>query len=139
VNARCDRSSPATASALRAAATPTAAQLVGHDAELLARRLLEDAGLVFVAGNVRYKVGELDLVMKDQRTLVFVEVRARATHGFGGAAGSIDRRKQLRLQRAANRFLLDNFGQKAWPACRFDVIAFEAGTPNWIIDAFDAA
>ena len=122
-----------------AAASPTAAQLAGQSAESGARRLLERAGLRFVAANIRYKVGEIDLVMNDGEALVFVEVRARSSQVFGGAAGSVDHRKRLRLQRAANRFLLDNFGQRAWPSCRFDVIAFEAGTPNWIKGAFDAA
>jgi putative endonuclease len=121
------------------AASRTAAQLAGQGAESRARRLLEDAGLRFVAANVRYKVGELDLVMNDGEALVFVEVRTRSSALFGGAAGSIDYRKRLRLQRAANRYLLQNFGQRDWPACRFDVIAFETGTPNWIRGAFDAA
>jgi putative endonuclease len=94
---------------------------------------------VHVAANVRYKVGELDLVMRDGATLVFVEVRSRRSAGFGGAAGSIDRRKQLRLRRAANLFLLQRFGQRRWPACRFDVVAYEAGRPNWIRAAFGAA
>lgn len=130
------RPTPTTAAAI--AAAPTAAQLAGQCAELKARQLLESAGLRFVAANVRYKVGEIDLVMNDGDALVFVEVRSRNSPMFGGAAGSIDHRKRLRLQRAANRFLLVNFGQQSWPACRFDVIAFEAGAPNWIKGAFDA-
>lgn len=116
----------------------TAAQRAGQKAEARARELLLQAGLRFVAANVRYKVGELDLVMKDREVLVFVEVRTRSSSAFGGAAGSIDWRKRLRLRHAANRYLLERFGQRAWPACRFDVIAFEAGEPNWIRAAFDA-
>jgi len=112
---------------------------VGQAAEAEARRLMEDAGLACVAANVRYKVGELDLVMRDGAALVFVEVRTRSSQRFGGAAASVGHRKQLRLQRAAARFLLERFGQRAWPACRFDVIAFEAGTPHWIRGAFDTA
>lgn len=88
---------------------------------------------------MRYKVGEIDLVMRDADTLVFVEVRSRGSGGFGGAAASIDHRKQLRLSRAANRYLLERFGQQRWPACRFDVVAYEAGRANWIRGAFDAA
>ena len=118
------------------AAVPTAAQQAGSDAELAARHLLESAGLEFVAANVRYKAGEIDLVMRDDAALVFVEVRSRASRTFGGAAASVDHRKRLRLQRAANLFLLQHFDQRQWPACRFDVIAFEAGTPDWIKAAF---
>jgi putative endonuclease len=117
-------------------AAETAAQSAGADAEQAARRLLEAAGLSFVAGNVRYKAGEIDLVMRDAAALVFVEVRSRASTRFGGAAASVDRRKRLRLQRAAHLFLLENFGQRHWPACRFDVVAYEAGAPNWIKAAF---
>ena len=117
---------------------PTEAQLAGQGAESRARSLLEQAGLRFVAANVRYKVGELDLVMNDGAALVFVEVRARRSAAFGGAAGSIDWRKRLRLRHAASRYLLERFGQRGWPPCRFDVVAFEAGAPNWIRGAFDA-
>ena len=117
----------------------TARQIAGQDAESAARRLLEAAGLGFVAANVRYKVGELALVMRDGTTLVFVEVRARSSSAFGGAAGSIDQRKQWKLRRAANLFLLERYGQRRWPACRFDVVAFEAGRANWMRAAFDAA
>ena len=117
----------------------TAAQIAGHGAESRARDLLEQSGLRFVAANVRYKVGELDLVMNDGGALVFVEVRARGSSAFGGAAASIDSRKRLRLRRAANRYLLQRFGQHEWPACRFDVVAFEPGGPNWIRGAFDSS
>jgi len=117
---------------------PTAAQLSGSRAELDARRLLQEAGLSYVAANVRYKVGELDLVMTDGPALVFIEVRTRWSRGFGGAAASIDHRKRSRMQRAASRYLLEHFAQTAWPECRFDVVAFESGTPNWIKSAFDA-
>ncbi len=95
------------------------------------------AGLVPVARNLRYKVGELDLVMRDGATLVFVEVRARRSLAFGGAAASVDARKQMRLRRAAQCYLQAAFGQRAWPACRFDVVAFEAGEPRWLKAAFE--
>ena len=131
------RAAPTTAPTT-APAAPTAAQRAGAGAELQARRLLQDAGLHYVAANVRYKVGELDLVMRDGAALVFVEVRLRSTSGFGGAAASVDHRKRLRLRRAANRYLLDHFGQSAWPECRFDVVAFEAGRADWFKSAFDA-
>ena len=108
---------------------------LGQEAEVRARALLEEAGLVFVASNVRYRVGELDLVMRDGQTLVFIEVRRRASARFGGAAASVDTRKQQRLQRAAQRYLMLTFGSRP-PPCRFDVLAFEAGVPLWIKAAF---
>lgn len=82
------------------------------------------------------KVGELDLVVSDHQTLVFVEVRYRASAAFGGAAGSVGAAKQLRIRRSAELYLLRRFGQAAWPACRFDVIAIEGDQLNWIKNAF---
>ena len=118
-----------------AADTGAAAAAPGRQAETRARALLEAAGLAFVAGNVRYRVGELDLVMRDGGTLVFVEVRERRSLRFGGAAASVDFRKRQRLTRAAQRYLALAFGPKP-PPCRFDVVAFEAGEPHWIKAAF---
>ena len=119
--------------------TATAAQVAGQDAESAARRLLERAGLDFVAANVCYKVGEIDLVMRDGDSLVFVEVRARRSRAFGGAAASIGHRKQERLRRAAQCYLLQSFGQRAWPSCRFDAVVFDDGSHEWIRDAFGGA
>ena len=116
--------------------SPTSAQIAGQDAESAARRLLERAGLGFVAANVRYKVGEIDLVMRDGESLVFIEVRARRSRAFGGAAASIGPRKQARLRRAAQCYLLESFGQRAWPGCRFDAVVFDGRSHEWIRDAF---
>ena len=104
-------------------------------AENAARDALLKAGLREVARNVNYRGGELDLVMRDGETLVFVEVRERASRRFGGAAASIDARKRLRLQRAAQRYLQLTYGERL-PPCRFDVIAFEGGEPHWHKAAF---
>lgn len=117
----------------------TPRQAAGASAERQARRLLEAAGLVWIAGNVRFKVGELDLVMRDGAELVFVEVRIRRSNAFGGAAASVDARKQLRLRRAAARYLLERYGQREWPACRFDVVVYDGERPEWIRAAFGAA
>ena len=75
--------------------------------------------------------------MQDGPELVFVEVRSRRSAAFGGAAGSVDGRKRLRLQRAASRYLLEHYGHREWPPCRFDVVAWEDDRPDWIRAAFD--
>ncbi len=116
--------------------TPRA--IAGAAAEARARAHLAAHGLRFVAANVRYRLGEIDLVMMDADTLVFVEVRARASMRFGGAAASVDSRKQAKLRRAAAIYLQQHFGSHEWPACRFDVVAFEGGAPSWIRGAFDS-
>jgi len=106
----------------------------GDGGEQRARAFLEGQGLSHVASNVRSKRGEIDLVMQDDKTLVFVEVRLRTSERFGGAAASIDHRKQTRLAAAAAYFLQR---QRRQAACRFDVVAIDAtGSLNWIRDAF---
>jgi putative endonuclease len=77
--------------------------------------------------------------MQDGDTLVFVEVRFRAQQGFGGAAASVDRRKQNKLIKAAQLYLLKHFANNP-PPCRFDVVAMEDSQQgpciNWIKNAF---
>jgi putative endonuclease len=108
----------------------------GEEAEELAARFLAGQGLVVVARNYRTRLGEVDLVARDGATLVFVEVRLRSWSAFGGAAGSVDGRKQRRIVAAARHYLA-RLG--AEPACRFDVITLQGrpATPSWIRGAFD--
>lgn len=119
----------------------------GDEGEAFARRYLELAGLAFVAANVRYRDGELDLVMRDGRSagrrepvLVFVEVRRRAHGNYGGAVGSITPAKRRRVVAAAAHFLV-GLGLRALPVCRFDVVTLEGNAAHgfcieWIRDAF---
>ncbi|MEM7251754.1 MAG: YraN family protein [Pseudomonadota bacterium] len=115
-------------------------RLDGKLAERRAQQFLERAGLVVVARNYRTRWGELDLVMHEGDTVVFVEVRARAPNSVLSAAESVDWAKQHRLQTTAEHYLARYHGVDT-PACRFDVIAM-TGSPNrphitWIRDAFD--
>ncbi|QEI08549.1 YraN family protein [Pigmentiphaga aceris] len=107
----------------------------GAEQEALALAHLENAGLQLLARNVASRVGELDLVMQDGDILVFVEVRARSSSRFGGAAASVTFAKQQRLTRAAQVFL-----KTAWrgpvPRCRFDVVAISPEGIAWLRDAF---
>ncbi|VWD52427.1 hypothetical protein BLA39750_06302 [Burkholderia lata] len=109
---------------------------VGAAFEQRARQFLERRGLVFVAANVTMRGGELDLVMREpDGMLVFVEVRARRSVRHGGAAASVGWRKRRRLVAAALQFWARH---GAGAACRFDVVAFEAGRLVWLRDAFRA-
>ena len=118
--------------------TREAARHRGEEAEELAARLLAKKGLVVLARNYRTRFGEVDLVARDGATLVFVEVRARSWGAFGGAAGSVDTRKQRRIVAAARHYLA-RLGTE--PRCRFDVVALQGpnGEPAWIRAAFDTA
>ena len=90
---------------------------------------LERRGLVRLAANFRCRGGELDLVMRDADTIVFVEVRQRSHAGFGGAAASIDAHKLRRLRRAAQAWLAR---YPLPPPCRLDVIAIDGGAIRWL-------
>ncbi len=111
-------------------------QHAGDAAEQAAAQHLAAAGCSIVARNARYRDGEVDLIARERDVLVFVEVRMRTGSRFGGAAVSVDTLKQRRVARAAQHWLLRNYGER-WPACRFDVVAVDAnGTIEWIRDAF---
>lgn len=114
---------------------------LGAAVEAAVREHLTDAGLQPVAANANYRLGELDLVMLDRDTLVFIEVRYRRDDRFGGGAASVDFRKQRKLVRAAQLFL-QRHPRYADGPCRFDVVEAE-GDPtapqlNWLRDAFRA-
>lgn len=124
-------------------ATKTAAKLTtkqrGDAAEARALAHLRAAGMRPVEVNYRTPGrggGEIDIVMRDRDgTLVFVEVRQRASASHGGAAGSIGAVKQRRIVFAA-RYYLTRFASP--PPCRFDVVSVEAETVTWLKAAFDA-
>lgn len=88
-----------------------------------------------MARNYRCRMGEIDLILEDRGTLVFVEVRLRSNAGFGGAAASITARKQDRLIRAAQHYLQQ---LRVLPPCRFDAVLLDGGRMEWIRDAFGA-
>lgn len=116
----------------------TPKQRAGDRAEDAALAHVVASGCQLLARNARYPDGELDLIVRDGELLAFVEVRLRSRASFGGAAASVDRFKQKRILRAAQRWLAENFGQR-WPACRFDVVTVDGdGTIEWIRDAFTA-
>ena len=111
----------------------------GDEAEAAALAHLQAAGLVLAARNYRTPGrggGEIDLIMRDPRdgTLVFVEVRQRASTSHGGAASSITGVKQRRIVFAARHYLS---GLRTLPPCRFDVVLVETRI-EWIRAAFDA-
>ncbi len=116
------------------------AQQTGRAAEEQALLHLQRAGLKLLQRNWRCRLGELDLVMLDGDTVVFVEVRFRRHQAWGGAAESVDSRKRARLSAAAEHFLQEHPRWRRNP-CRFDVVAMSPGalpqSLNWIQNAFD--
>jgi putative endonuclease len=109
--------------------------LLGQSAEARAEAFLITQGLTSVARNWRCRFGEIDLIMQDGPTRVFVEVRLRSRSEFGGAAASVTPAKQRKLLTAARQYL---GGLKTLPPCRFDVVALDGNSaPAWIKHAFD--
>ena len=114
----------------------------GREAEAYALQHLQQHGLQLIAQNWLCKRGELDLVMLDGDTVVFVEVRYRRHSAWGGAIESVDFRKQQKVILAA-QLSLQKETRWADSACRFDVVAVEGaadcGSPlNWIKHAFES-
>ncbi|MDM7948925.1 YraN family protein [Hydrogenophaga sp.] len=141
------RPSPAAAPAGSAASTKQR----GDAAEDAALAFLQKHGLRLQERNFKTPGrggGEIDLIMREpDGTLVFVEVRQRASAAQGGAAGSVTATKQRRIVLAARHFL-HRLGSE--PPCRFDVVLIQggaAGQPNgtgaspiqWLRAAFDAS
>ncbi len=114
---------------------------LGDEAETRALSHLQQQGLRLVERNYRVAAGpnarggEVDLILRERDgTLVFVEVRARASGDFGGAAASVTAAKQRRLAFAAQQYLLR---MATPPPCRFDVIAIDGERIEWLRAAFD--
>lgn len=110
----------------------------GALAEQLAAQYLQQQGLKLLQVNYSCRYGEIDLILQDGDTHVFVEVRLRSGSAFGGAAASIDARKQAKLVRTAQHFLS---GFKNLPPCRFDAVLMQTTDINkieWLKNAFTA-
>ncbi|QOJ23883.1 MAG: YraN family protein [Gammaproteobacteria bacterium] len=108
----------------------------GSDAEQIAVSYLQRQNLALVTQNYRCRFGEIDLIMRDGATLVFIEVRMRSNATFGGAAASITPAKQAKLLRTARHYLSQFTSE---PPCRFDALLLSGNHGQeieWIKDAF---
>jgi putative endonuclease len=110
-------------------------QQIGRKAEDAAVTFVESQGLRVLLRNFRRRAGELDIVARDIDTLVIVEVRTRSHNSYGGAAASVDFRKQVKLRRAA-ALLLQRRKDLAGLRVRFDVVAMSPAGIDWIKHAF---
>lgn len=115
---------------------PSPTQCRGADSERQAQALLCGQGLQLVARNVRWRGGEIDLILRDGERLVFVEVRQRSRADWGGAAASVGNAKQRRIILTAQWWLSRHFQNQDWPECRFDVVAIDQDRLQWLQDAF---
>ena len=109
---------------------------LGNQAEKVALSYLEQQGLTLIKKNYQTRLGEIDLIMQDGKSIVFVEVRLRKNNIFGGASESITQAKQRKIAKVAEQFLQHNGNQ----ACRFDAIVMDKAEIQhiqWIKHAFE--
>jgi putative endonuclease len=107
----------------------------GAQAEEAASDFLTHRGLKLLERNYRCRFGEIDLIMNDGHTIVFVEVRYRRNNTFGGSVESITAAKREKLLRAARHYMA---GKNEFPDCRFDAVLLTGDSHEiqWIENAF---
>ena len=110
----------------------------GEDAEMRSLEFLQNQGLKLLERNFKNRYGEIDLIMMDNKDLVFIEVRYRKNDLFGGALQSIDTKKQQKIRRCAQSYLQNTVSQQ-FLGCRFDVVAVSGHPPDFSIDWVPAA
>ena len=110
-------------------------QTLGKLGEDYTVSLLQEAGLRLITRNYRCPKGEMDIIARDEHTLVFIEVRTRQSSFRGWGEESITKQKSQRLQVIASYYVQQQ-GYKSWPSMRFDVVAIrwilEKPEVNWI-------
>ncbi len=113
----------------------TAKQIAGNRSENAALEYLTKRGLKLRQRNFQCLLGEIDLIMQEDNTLVFVEVRYRSDKDYGSALATVTPRKQHKITQTATFYLQKN-GLYDRCYCRFDVVAFDGKAVEWIRDAF---
>lgn len=110
----------------------------GKKGEDLACEYLQKQGLSLVERNFRLRLGEVDLIMRDGDTLVFVEVKYRSSQVFGGALAAVTPKKQQKIRLVAEVYL-QRFDEM--PSVRFDVVGINPlGSGyrfKWVKGAFE--
>ena len=108
----------------------------GDKHEVMALDYLQSHGLVLLGSNYHSRHGEIDLIMRDGDTLVFIEVRFRKNNRFGGAVLSITPEKQRKIALTALQYLQKH--KKTESPCRFDAVEITDTNIQWIKAAFDS-
>lgn len=108
---------------------------LGSVYEKLAGKYLEQQGYRILGYNFLCKQGEIDLIAKDDKTIVFVEVKYRKSNSMVSAVEAVNYPKQKKICKAANYYVYSK-GYCNQP-CRFDVIGFDGDEITHIKEAFD--
>lgn len=103
----------------------------GKKGEILAQNYLKKLGYKIIATNMKNNIGEIDIIAKHKKTIVFVEVKTRISNAFGYPAEAVDERKQQKIRAVAELYLQQNKLTNA--PCRFDVVSV-LGDEDYKID-----
>ena len=106
----------------------------GTIGEIDAEKYLKDKGFVIVTTNYKNRMGEIDIIAKDKDALVFVEVKSRATLLYGRPCEAVDFRKQQKIRKVAELYLVTT--KNYYADVRFDVIEILGEEINHIENAF---
>ncbi|MBO5408138.1 MAG: YraN family protein [Clostridia bacterium] len=104
-------------------------QSIGKLGEQKAKNYLKRRGYQILDSNYRTKAGEIDLIVKDQDCLVFVEVKTRTSEEYGTPAEAVSFYKQQHMLKSAQYYLLRHGGECE---CRFDVIEVRLPARGWL-------
>ena len=108
---------------------------IGSEKEARAAKYLEQAGMRILARNFRCRQGEIDLIGREGRTLLFIEVKYRNSGRSGSAAEAVTPKKQSVIRSVAQYYLFSRRIPQDTPV-RFDVVAIDQKSIRWITDAF---
>ncbi|OCG17415.1 YraN family protein [Gilliamella sp. App6-5] len=109
---------------------------IGEYYENIACQYLLNKGLIFLAHNIQFRQGEIDLIMLDKDCIVFVEVRYRKNANFGDAEMTVTLNKQNKIKQAAQLWMIEQNLNIEGTEFRFDVFAITGKSQKWIINAF---
>lgn len=118
------------------------AQKIGATAEAFAEQYLKKQGLTLIAKNFLCKQGEIDLIMQENETIVFIEVRHRKNANYGSAVETVTWQKQNKIIKAATLFMMKHDWHEK-KSVRFDVFACQGSLEakpeiTWVKQAFYA-
>lgn len=108
---------------------------IGAVYERQAAEYLKSKGYQILENNYRCRIGEIDLIARDGRYLVFVEVKYRSDGFCGNALEAVTVRKQHTIRRVAQFYLLSHYLSEDIP-CRFDVVGITGAEISLVKDAF---
>lgn len=107
---------------------------MGRAGETKAAEFLKDKGFIILERNFKTRIGEIDIIAKDGKTTVFIEVKTRTNDDYGAPSEAVTGKKREKYYLVASEYLQKNKLENSM--CRFDVVEIENGQINHIEDAF---